>query len=316
MSNFEFHNDSFTDVNTAFNPLAPGNRVLGNYPDGIVIRPGPKTANEQMTYSQLVIDSRDRDTKLYPKPNDYVIHLKSPIRDVVSLEMLQICIPKSEDLINDNNNQFTFQETQDQVDNNQYTTAFVPNGQYQLIDELCTALTTAMNNATTTGASYTVAADPLTNLVKISTTGGDGVFGIYNNLGGEYLQGNMSSNIGFSATNTTSTSGELTSDGVYDIDGADYVIMELEGVSNCMGSSDTLDGCFAMIPLCDVMHGSIFHGRLNDVGKCFVRFNPILPRLTKLHIKFKRPDGTLYDFQGRNHNFMFELKSKFKVMNY
>ena len=137
MSNFAFHNDSFTNVDTAFNPLAPGNRVLGNYPDGIVIRPGPKTANEQMTYNQLIIDSRDRDKTLYPKPNDYVIHLKSPIRDVVSLEMLQICIPKSEDLINDNNNQFTFQETQDQIDNGSYTTASVPNGQYQLVDELC-----------------------------------------------------------------------------------------------------------------------------------------------------------------------------------
>ena len=311
-----FHNDNFTNVNTAFNPLAPGNRVLGNYPDGIVIRPGPKVAEEQYTYHQLVIDSRDRDSKLYPRPNDYVIHLKSPLRDVVSLEMLQICVPKSEDLINDNNNNFTFQETQEQIDDGTYVTAQVPNGQYQIISELSDALTTAMNSASTTGATYTVSCDPLTNLVTISVSGGSGIFGIYNSANGEYMPGNMSSNIGFGATNVNTTSGSLTSDGVYDIDGADYIVMELEGVSNCMGSSDTLDGCFAMIPLCDVLHGSIFHGRLNDVGKCYVRFNPMLPRLTKLHIKFKRPDGTLYNFQGRNHNFMFELKSKFKVMDY
>ena len=311
-----FHNDSFTNVNTAFNPLAPGNKVLGNYPDGIVIRPGPRVAEEQYTYHQLVIDSRDRDSKLYPRPNDYVIHLKSPLRDVVSLEMLQICVPKSEDLINDNNNNFTFQETQQQIDDGTYVTAQVPNGQYQIISELTDALTTAMNSASTTGATYTVSCDPLTNLVTISVSGGSGIFGIYNSANGEYMPGNMSSNIGFGATNVNTTSGSLTSDGVYDIDGADYIVMELEGVSNCMGSSDTLDGCFAMIPLCDVLHGSIFHGRLNDVGKCYVRFNPMLPRLTKLHIRFKRPDGTLYNFQGRNHNFMFELKSKFKVMDY
>lgn len=311
-----FHNDSFTNVNTAFNPLAPGNKVLGNYPDGIVIRPGPRVAEEQYTYHQLVIDSRDRDSKLYPRPNDYVIHLKSPLRDVVSLEMLQICVPKSEDLINDNNNNFTFQETQQQIDDGTYVTAQVPNGQYQIISELADALTTAMNSASTTGATYTVSCDPLTNLVTISVSGGSGIFGIYNSANGEYMPGNMSSNIGFGATNVNTTSGSLTSDGVYDIDGADYIVMELEGVSNCMGSSDTLDGCFAMIPLCDVLHGSIFHGRLNDVGKCYVRFNPMLPRLTKLHIRFKRPDGTLYNFQGRNHNFMFELKSKFKVMDY
>ena len=316
MSNFVFHDDSFANVNAAFNPLAPGNRVLGNYPDGIVTRPGPKTSNEQVTFNQIIIDSRDRDRTLYPKPNNYVIQLKSPIRDVVSLEMLQICIPKSEDLINDNNNQFTFQESQDQIDNGTYVTASIPNGQYQLVDELCQALTSAMNNASTTGATYTVTADPLTNLVSITVTGGTGVLGVFNSSDGTYLPGNMSSNIGFGATNVKSTSGNLTSDGVYDIDGADYVVMELEGISNCMGSSDTLDGCFAMIPLCDVLHGSIFHGRLNDVGKCYVRFNPILPRLTKLHIKFRRPDGTLYDFGGRNHNFMFELKSKFKVMDY
>ena len=316
MSNFAFHNDSFTNVNTAFNPLAPGNRVLGNHPDGIIIRPGPGVAQEQYLYRQIIIDSRDRDRNLYPKPNDYVIQLKSPIRDVVSLEMLQICVPKSEDLINDNNNQFTFQETQDQIDKGEYVTATIPNGQYQLIEELCQAVTTAMNDASTTGATYTVTSDPLTNLVSIAVTGGDGTLGVFNSSDGTYLPGNMSSNIGFAGTNVKSTTGNLTSDGVYDIDGADYIVMELEGISNCMGSSDTLDGCFAMIPLCDVLHGSIFHGRLNDVGKCYVRFNPILPRLTKLHIKFKRPDGTLYDFGGRNHNFMFELKSKFKVMDY
>lgn len=309
-----FHNDSFTNVNTAFNPLGPGNRVLGNYPDGIVVRPGPRVAEEQYIFSQLVIDSRDRDTKLYPNPNDYVIHLKSPLRDVVSLEMLQICVPKSEDLINENNNKFTFQETQQQIDENKYVTAQVANGQYQTISELTDALTTAMNNASLIGATYVVSSDPLTNMVTIS--GGNGILGVYNSTDGSYMMGNMSSNIGFSAQNVNTVSGSLTSDGVYDIDGADYIVMELEGVSNCMGSSDTLDGCFAMIPLCDVLHGSIFHGRLNDVGKCYVRFNPTLPRLTKLHIKFKRPDGTLYNFQGRNHNFMFELKSKFKVMDY
>ena len=188
-----------TQFQEAYNPLAPGSHILGNYHDQIVVRPGPATANEQYLYHTLIVDSRDRNTDVYPSSSDYVIEGCFDFRDVVSLELLQVGLWKS----------------------------------------------------------TAVAAEQ-----------------------------------------------------------PDWIVLDIAGISNNRGSSAVLDGSFAQILLADIEPGTFRRLNVADVGKCFVRMNPLLPHLFKFHVRYLQPDGSLYDFGGQENTLMMEVKTKFKTRDY
>ncbi len=301
--------DQFSSLSQAYDPLRPGNapNLLGNHHDGIIIRPGPKTVNEQYIYHTVVIDSRDRDYAKYQNSNDYVITLQNQFRDVVSLELVNLLVAKGESLINKNNNTFSFQESAAQRDDNKYVTATVPDGQYTTAD-LLTAVGSAMTSSSQTNTTYSLSQDPGGRTV-IDSAGN--FFQVYNGDGSSYLPGNISRTLGFrpGTTSNTGTSG-------VSVRGEEYIILEMEGVSNNYGSNDALDGSLAQIVVADIEYGQYKHLRGVDWGRCYVRFNPLLPKLTKFHLRFKRPDGGLYDFGGFENSMVFELKCKFKAMDY
>ena len=54
--------------------------------------------------SIVVVDSRNRDYNKYPDPNNYVIKLSTDYKRVKEIELLYTSIPRSQYLINDNNN--------------------------------------------------------------------------------------------------------------------------------------------------------------------------------------------------------------------
>lgn len=53
---------------------------------------------------QLVVDSRDRNRKIYPDPNKYVLHLLDDFDNVTSIELIHAYIPTSGYNINESNN--------------------------------------------------------------------------------------------------------------------------------------------------------------------------------------------------------------------
>lgn len=304
--------DRYSSLSQAYDPLRPGVAtpgMLGNYRDGIVIRPSPKTSNEQYIYHTVVIDSRDRDYSRYPDSSNYVIELQNQFRDVVSLELVNLLVAKGESLINNNNNTFSFQESQSQVDEGSYLTATIPTGQYSAAD-LLTELGNTMTSASQTGTTYHVTQDS-SGRVVIDNGGGGQFFQVYNGNGKVHLPGNISRTLGFSpgATGATGSS-------PINLRGEDYIILEMEGVSNNYGSSDALTGSLAQVVVADIEYGQFKHLRGVDWGRCYVRFNPLLPKLSKFHMRFKRPDGGLYDFGGFENSMVFELKCKFKAMDY
>ena len=301
--------DQYTSLSQAYDPLRPdkASGLLGNYHEGIVIRPSPKTANEQYIYHTVVIDSRDRDYSKYSDSNDYVITLQNQFRDVVSLELVNLLVAKGESLINKNNNTFSFQETPTQVTSKTYVTADIPEGQYTAGD-LLAAVGTAMTSSSQTGTTYTLSQDA-TGKAVINSAGN--FFRVFNGDGTSYLPGNISRTLGFRPGSTSNTGTSAIS-----ARGEDYIILEMEGVSNNYGSNDALDGSLAQIVIADIEYGQYKHLRGVDWGRCYVRFNPLLPKLTKFHMRFKRPDGGLYDFGGFENSMVFELKCKFKAMDY
>ena len=81
-----------------------------NYNDFIVKKP-----EENKTFGsiekRLIIDSRDRDYKLYPKPSNYVVKLNDQYKNVTSIELVRYSIPQSGYLINNRNNILIISET-------------------------------------------------------------------------------------------------------------------------------------------------------------------------------------------------------------
>jgi len=81
-----------------------------NYHDFIV-----KTPDKNKTYGsiekRLIIDSRDRNYKLYPKAGNYVVKLNEKYKNVTSIELVRYSIPQSGYLINNTNNILIIAET-------------------------------------------------------------------------------------------------------------------------------------------------------------------------------------------------------------
>ena len=69
-----------------------------------------KTMSKSIVYTDLVIDSRDRNTG-NGSENKYTIHLENDIQNIISIELMTATIPNSEYIINENNNLLCFEES-------------------------------------------------------------------------------------------------------------------------------------------------------------------------------------------------------------
>ena len=63
----------------------------------------PKTRNKFNT-KILIVDSRDRNKVLYPKPSQYIYNLVDVYHNVTEIELIQAYVPSSGYIINENNN--------------------------------------------------------------------------------------------------------------------------------------------------------------------------------------------------------------------
>ena len=62
------------------------------------------TKTKQISKHTVIIDSRQRDYDIYPNPNNYLIDLSSPYRNVERLELIAVMLPKTEYNVNTENN--------------------------------------------------------------------------------------------------------------------------------------------------------------------------------------------------------------------
>ena len=135
-----------------------------------IIKPPELNATFGRIPHRLVIDSRDRN-HIYVDPNNYVIKLEQEYRDVISIDLVEACIPYSGYIINNNNNKFYFQESSDEL-----LIAEVTYGDYTSGSDLATVLTNSLNLVGK--STYLVTADDNTRKFNITSnlSGGEHIF--------------------------------------------------------------------------------------------------------------------------------------------
>lgn len=72
----------------AFNPPNSGMSIYNPTYDQFVIKPPERNKTHGRISQKLVVDSRDRDYTLYPKPNKYRYDLEEEYKDVISVELV------------------------------------------------------------------------------------------------------------------------------------------------------------------------------------------------------------------------------------
>lgn len=140
--------------------------------DQHIIKP-PKANVTQGRIPEIVfVSSEDRNFRLYPNENDYVVLLKDEYKNVTSITLFNASIPNTAYLVDKHNNMLYFQESC-----NETISVQIPPGDYTS-STLTTAIEDAMNNAPESNSTYSVSINSLTNKFIISSdlTGGENIF--------------------------------------------------------------------------------------------------------------------------------------------
>jgi len=297
--------------------------------------------SDNENFATLVVDSNQRNYDIYPNPNEYTLKLDPPYKEVVSVELAMADIPNSGYVIDTSHNLIYFQDTAGQVANNTVLIAEVPIGNRD-INNICSNIATAMINASAgtggAGAEYTCTANQYTGLVTIAQSDP----GISNNVFNLLFMGirektdppNYKTNgvysgryrtlyktrsigkvIGFERIDYT---GSLTYTGTYTYDLKPYKYIALfinnkltEGSFNRVDATNsTIKGAFCVIPLNKESSNFDFEKNFDgrDNSRLIKYFTEPVPELNELCIKFIDADGNLFNFTGRDHTMVFEIR--------
>ena len=176
-----------------------------------------------MKVHTLDIDSGERDPVLYPKPSDYVVHLKNPIYDVTKISLISARIHNSQYLIHDRNKTF------DVLTNGGSTqTVTLDAGNYSgqelaaEVNDKCTIITGATFDKDTNAITFTGSSD-----FTFCFYGGTN--GYTSTSSGEYTTPHDI--LGLPASNVSSSSNSLET-GSINLQGPDAIIVKMSSGSD------------------------------------------------------------------------------------
>ena len=295
---------------------------IPSYNEGILISPNKLvTEDENVNIINFIVDSRDRDHSVYPDSNSYVVYFPESYRDVLSVELLSIDVPKTQYNVHSNNNILHLIAG---ADDNATVSVTIPVGEYNITDLLNTIKTSLNANGGAGGATYDVTVDASTRRVTIKQTAN--ATAAFKLITGEIKPsyGNSTTHVGYKTSTIAKILGyraqlkkdnnnsEIVSEGSYNILGESLVIMKLDALEKNEGTSNVFRDSFARLSLADKSYGDYKSLKVSDFGsKCISRFNPSLGNLSKLNVKFYNQDGSLYDFNGSEHSFTLEIRAKY-----
>lgn len=235
----------------------------------------------------IVVDSQMRNKNLYSTPAKYSINLDETYRYITSVELVSCCVPTI-DLVaitTGSNDTLVIDSQTVTIDSGEYT------GE-ELADELETKI-----NAHASLSGYTVDYDESSLKLKI---GNASAFTITK------AGSTCAKTIGLKRDVPSTTA--VTLPYKVNIQNCPYVMLhvgQLEHVkSTSSGSSNSgIRGAFAMINIKRRFAEETVTYENTNVK----HFNPVLPRLAKLDIEFKRPNNTLHDFREKEHVLTFKI---------
>lgn len=273
-------------------------------------------SNKNLYYERrfLNIDSRQRTINKYPNSNNYVINLVDKYYNVIYCRLMTAEIPNTDYNINENNNKITL------VDNGITYNLELPVGDYDEVS-LLMELDTIFNGV---GASNTYTFTLVDKRLQIDATGGvlpfqllfaTGPFSdkIANAGDGTTMVvkgGDARTVLGFNIFDYTSGPGDpsiLLGPNKINISCPKYIMLDL---GPKFRKIDAIDGVtrdkFYKIQLNVPCNECVFLTE-NQSSKRIKTFDPPIPSLEQLHVKFITYDGPLYNFRGYDNSFTLEI---------
>lgn len=132
---------------------------------GVLLPDSTKGKRKQRTVT-VAVNSRDRNIGQDYNPNSFRWSFRRPLKDVLSIELVNGSVPAALYNINTGWNKFTFGETGNQT----WTVTLTP-GQYTAT-QMCAELQTQLNALSGKLNTYTVSYNAITMFANISATGG------------------------------------------------------------------------------------------------------------------------------------------------
>ncbi len=274
----------------------------------------------------LIVDSAQRNRDMYENPGSYTLDLPKIYTDVISVELMQANIPHSSYTVSSRNNTLTFRfdDTDGGAALNTITasTTTLVTGNYTATT-LATELARAMNSVnilrTAPDATFSVTYDPIIQRFKITgpskrvngtTTQAHKTFQFVSGVkyGADSIIG-----LGVSSVNSSANTGQgdtLTLPYNATMRPDRYIILSIDGMNRCDGNSAALANSFCVIPVDFSTSDGDFtlkNGDTIDNDTYIYHYTEPLPKLAKLRISFYAPDGSIYDFNGRDHFLVFEI---------
>ena len=286
-------------------PQSIGHNIPNGNPDyapNIIKSPEPNITSGRIS-DTLLIDSRDRNYITYPNSNSYKINLNKHYRDVVAIKLINGMIPHSGFYISSQNNLLHFSEGSSNfivtIDTGYYTQS-----------ELFTAIENAMNSTGSNTYSVALTSDQKRNVIITSSN----TFKLqFLSATGGYLNNSIGSLLGFPPQNSSIASTTQTGSKPFCeyIDEEPYVAIHIDEAYNIDSLNNGTDKAFAIIPLQSTNTngcGREFFGKYTaNNGETVKHYNPPIGTLMSMTIQFKKYDGSLYDFNGKEHYLLFDI---------
>jgi hypothetical protein len=275
----------------------------------------------------VFVSSNSRDTTQYPNGNKYNVHLTTPIKDIVKVELLHCSVPNSMYNLTDGSNVIAFSNTTtgSGVTPAELTTFSIPPGFYSA-SGLATELTNATSN--NAGMSVTYISSQGKFLFKRPTATGAFTMNVTSN--------NLATMVGLTASTMidsstvavqTDTNLPLFSDNstyldqdfvrsttLVDLNPNEGVFLDIKELRTSFneqglkvsGSNGTYSGqnmtrSFGMIPM-DVSGGAIKRFKKTSDFDFGIDYPYPIQTIDRLSVEWIDKDGQLLDFNGLNDN--------------
>ena len=270
----------------------------------------------------LCFDSREREMNLYPDPENYTIRLPKTYKGVVSIELLDACIPVSQYLIDIHNNNLDISYSEYESGSKQTIT--VPPGNYiKGSDTVTHSLANKLKELLEekfAGSTWTISYSDINLKMTISVNVGTFVLNFNtgkhcdkyddNDRGGTIIKygTNLRTVIGFKLADYTSSSSpnaSLTGNIQCDFEGSKYIIFHLNDYDRIVSEDEGVMNGFAKIAL---NNKPIKYIEAPAMDKKIIKvFDQPIGKLSKLEVKFSTFGNKYYNFNGVDHSVTFRV---------
>tara|TARA_Y100000389_G_C17436108_1_gene505635 strand:+ start:993 stop:1916 length:924 start_codon:yes stop_codon:yes gene_type:complete len=265
----------------------------------------------------ICFDSRERSTNIYPDPENYEIILPTIYKNVVSVELLDACIPVSQYVIDTHNNKLDI--CYSGYDSNKEQNIVIPPGNYKYgSDNISGSLANKLKELFEGifPNTWTLSYNEINNKMTISVNLGEFTLRFNDGKNGDryntredgrndIIYGtNIRSILGFKLANIGPVS-SVTSDYQVDLEGVKYIIFHLNDYYRIVSDNSGVMNGFAKIALNNKPIKYIEAPAMDK--KIIKNFEIPIGKLQKLSVKFSTFGNKYYNFNGMEHSLTFRV---------